>query len=145
MKPENIPAFQQRFEEVVSASITEELLTQQIHIDATIPLSHITPKFVRILNQFAPFGPQNMAPVFRSKNVRVYGRASVAGGKHLKLTVVQENSAWFECIAFGLGDCVEMVNSGAAFDICYAIEENFWKEKRTLQLNIKGIRAETVN
>lgn len=145
MKAENIPAFQQRFEEVVSGSITEDLLIQQIQIDATIPLTHITPKFVRILNQFAPFGPQNMAPVFRTKRVRVYGKATIVGAKHLKFTVTQQDSALFECIAFGLADFADMVNSGAPFDICYAIEENFWKEKRTLQLNIKGIRAETVN
>ncbi|HEY0899151.1 MAG TPA: DHHA1 domain-containing protein, partial [Sphingobacteriaceae bacterium] len=144
MKTENIAAFQQRFEEVVSGSIPDDLLIQQIPIDATIPLSHITPKFLRILNQFAPFGPQNMAPIFRSQNVRVYGQATVVGGKHLKLTIRQDNNTLFECIAFGLGDYAGLVNTGLPFDVCYAIEENCWKERRTLQLNIKGIRAETV-
>lgn len=144
MKAENIAAFQQRFEEVVSESISEDLLVQQIPIDATIPLSHITPKFLRILNQFAPFGPQNMAPVFQSRKVRVYGQATVVGGKHLKLTIHQDNHTLFECIAFGLGDYAGLVNTGLPFDVCYAIEENCWKERRTLQLNIKGIRAETV-
>ncbi len=141
MKPENIPAFQQRFEEVVSASIAEDLLIQQINIEANIPFSHITPRFVRILNQFAPFGPQNVAPIFLTTGVRVYGQATVVGGKHLKLVVRQDDQTLFNCIAFGLGEYADHVNSGQPFDICYSVEENIWKEKRTLQLNIKGIRA----
>ncbi|HEY1006283.1 MAG TPA: DHHA1 domain-containing protein [Sphingobacteriaceae bacterium] len=141
MKPENIPAFQDRFEQVVSASIAEDLLVQQINIEACIPLSHITPRFVRILNQFAPFGPQNLAPVFLTRGVRVYGQATVVGGKHLKLVVRQDDQTLFNCIAFGMADFESRVNTGIPFDICYTIEENIWKEKRTLQLNVKGIRA----
>ncbi len=141
MKPENIPAFQDRFEQVVSASIAEDLLVQQINIEACIPLSHITPRFVRILSQFAPFGPQNLAPVFLTRGVRVYGQATVVGGKHLKLVVRQDDQTLFNCIAFGMADFESRVNTGLPFDICYTIEENIWKEKRTLQLNVKGIRA----
>jgi len=140
IKTENIPAFQQRFEEVVAASIPDELLVQEISIDVRLKLEHITPKFIRILNQFAPFGPQNMTPVFLSSNVYTYGSASIVGNNHLKMTVQQENSLVFECIGFGLGDYLPLVKKGLPFDICYSIEENVWKEKRTIQLNVKGIR-----
>ncbi len=64
IKPENIPAFQQRFEEVVARTIPEELLIQSLTIDAELQLEQISPKFYRILKQFEPFGPQNMAPIF---------------------------------------------------------------------------------
>ena len=67
--PENVTAFSERFERVVSSVITEEQLVQRIRIDAEIELDQITPRFVRILNQFAPFGPENMTPVFITKNV----------------------------------------------------------------------------
>jgi single-stranded-DNA-specific exonuclease len=145
MKTENIPAFQQRFEEVVSRTITDEQLIQSINIDAEIALNHIDAKFFRILKQFEPFGPQNMAPIFLSRNVYTYGSASLAGTNHLKMSVQQDDQTYFNCIGFGLGEFLPMINSGAPFDICYTIEENVWKEKRSIQLNIKGIRATLPN
>ena len=140
MHPENVEAFSSRFEEVVSATIKPEQLIQQIPIDAEIRLKQIEPKFFRILNQFAPFGPENMAPVFLTKNVYVSGLAGLVGGTHLKMTVIQEGSPGFECIAFGQGEHLSKIKKDVPFDICYAIEENIWKERRAIQLNIKGIR-----
>jgi len=145
MKTENIPAFQQRFEEVVAASIPEELLVQAINIDAEIELKQIDAKFFRILKQFEPFGPQNMAPVFVSRNVYTYGAAAIVGSNHLKMCVHQDNQTYFNCIGFSLGEYLTLINSGAPFDICYTIEENTWKEKKSIQLNIKGIRAALPN
>lgn len=140
MHPENVPAFIDKFEEVVSATITDEQLIQQIPIDAEITLSQIEPKFFRVLNQFAPFGPENMLPVFITKNVYVSGNVGLAGSKHLKMTVMQPGSSAFDCIAFNHGEYLDKIKKDIPFDICYTIEENIWKERRTIQLNIKGIR-----
>ncbi len=142
MKTENIPAFQQKFEEVVSRTIPEELLVQSILIDAELNLSSINPKFHRILKQFEPFGPQNMPPIFVSRNVYTYGSASTVGGKHVKMAVHQDNRTFFNCIGFGLADYLPLINNGIPFDICYTIEENTWMDKTSLQLNIKGIRSQ---
>jgi single-stranded-DNA-specific exonuclease len=138
--PENVEAFKDRFEEVVSATISPEQLIQQIQIDAELRLSQIEPKFFRILNQFAPFGPENMAPVFISKNVYVSGNAGLVGQAHIKMAVMQEGTAAFDCIAFNHGEYLPQLKPGVPFDICYSIEENIWRERRSIQLNIKGIR-----
>lgn len=143
LKAENIPALQQRFEDVVSKTIPEALLTQEIFIDATLDLNSIDGKFFRVLNQFGPFGPQNMAPVFISKNVNAVGRASVVGNNHLKMNIRQGNSAIFDCIGFGLGQYAELINQGLPFDVCYTLEENNWKDKRSIQVCVKGIRRTT--
>ena len=140
LEPDKLEAFTDRFEEVVSATITDEQLVQEIRIDAELELKHIDSKFFRILNQFAPFGPENMAPVFLSKGVRINGYASLAGEQHLKMVVKQEGSPLFDCIGFGLGNYLAEVSEGKTFDICYTIEENVWRERRSIQLNIKGIR-----
>lgn len=140
MKTENIPAFQAKFEEVVSASIPDELLIQQIPIDAELKLIDLDSKFFRILNQFEPFGPQNMSPIFLSKNVKLLGQATEVGNKHLKMCVFQEGSHRFDCIGFGLAEYLPQINQGISFDICFCIEENNWRDRRSLQLNIKGIR-----
>jgi single-stranded-DNA-specific exonuclease len=141
MPPENVEAFINRFEEVVSASITPEQLVQQILIDTELELKQIEPKFFRILNQFAPFGPENMSPVFLTKNVYVSGNASLVGGNHIKMIVMQQGSPMFDCIAFNHGEYLDKIKKDMPFDICYTIEENIWREKRSIQLNIKGIRV----
>ncbi|GAC1309446.1 MAG: single-stranded-DNA-specific exonuclease RecJ [Mucilaginibacter sp.] len=140
MHPENVEAFSNRFEEVVSSTIKPEQLVQQILIDAELRLSQIEPKFFRILNQFAPFGPENMAPVFLTKNVYVSGNAGLVGENHLRMVVIQQGSPGFSCIAFNHGEYLSKIKKDVPFDICYAIEENIWQERRTIQLNIKGIR-----
>jgi single-stranded-DNA-specific exonuclease len=141
MLPEQVEAFAERFEEVVSASITEQQLIQEILIDAELRLEQITPKLFRVLNQFGPFGPENMCPVFISRHVQVYGNVSLVGSNHIKMTVYQNSSPLFDCIAFNQGECIEQLRQGKPFDICYTMEENIWREKRSIQLNIKGIRC----
>lgn len=141
LKPEQVEAFINRFEEVVSATITEQQLIQEIQIDAEVHLKQITPKFFRVLSQFAPFGPENMAPVLVSRNVQVIGSVNLVGNNHIKMTVCQNSSAMFDCIAFNQGECLEQIRSGKPFDICYTIEENVWRDKRSIQLNVKGIRC----
>jgi single-stranded-DNA-specific exonuclease len=140
MAPENVDAFIEKFEEVVSASIPDELLIQQILIDAELQLTDIESKFFRVLNQFAPFGPENMSPVFLSKNAYVSGNASLVGGNHIRMAIMQPGSAAFNCIAFNQAELLPQLKSGVPFDVCYTIEENVWREQRSIQLNIKGIR-----
>lgn len=140
MMPENLSAFQQKFEAVVSATIPDELLIQTVQIDAVLNLKQIDARFFRILNQFAPFGPENMAPVFVSRNVFVQGKVSLVGLKHIKMCIRQQDSSFFESIGFGLAEYMDELNKGTHFDVCYTIEENVFKNKRSLQLNIKAIR-----
>lgn len=140
MQIANIKLFQDRFEEVVSKLITPQMLTQEILIDTKLQLQDIDAKFHRILSQFEPFGPQNESPIFLSQKVNLIGSAYLVGSNHLKMTIKQENSPSFDCIGFGLSEHIVTINSGKPFDICYSIEENVWRGKKNLQLNLKGIR-----
>lgn len=142
IKPENLALFSAKFEEVVSSTISPNLLIPEIKIDCEIELGQIDAKFYRILLQMAPFGPQNMAPIFVSNGVTLVGYPQIVGAKHLKISVKQQNSAIFECIAFGLGEFENILEQNKPFSICYSIEENVWKEKKRLQLNIKGIKVD---
>lgn len=140
MPPENVPAFMDRFEEVVNATITPEMLVQEIRIDAEITLDQIDSKFFRILSQYGPFGPENMTPVFLSRGVSLHNQPTLVGMDHLKMCVMQQGSAIFDCIAFGQALWLTELKRGLPFDICYTIEENVWRDRRSIQLNIKGIR-----
>lgn len=140
MEEANVEAFIQKFEEIVSATITEESLTPEVEIDAEIDLAEITPKFYDVLKQFAPFGPGNMNPVFLTRGVRDRGYGRIVGSTHLKLDVQQDNpNLFFNAIAFGQGHYAENIAKKIPFDICYAIEPNEWNGKVTLQLNIKDM------
>ncbi len=141
LKEENFSAFSQCFENEVTNTITAEQLTPKINIETELNLANIDGKFYRILNRFEPFGPQNMAPIFISKNVKLYGQANVVGNNHLKINVSQNKSAIFSCIGFNLAHFAESLNTGINFDICYTLEENLWNQKRSIQLNIKGIKT----
>jgi single-stranded-DNA-specific exonuclease len=140
LKPENLIPFSEKFESIVAATIHPSLLIPEIKIDAEIKLTQIDSKFYRILVQMAPFGPQNISPTFVSHGLSLAGTTQIVGTNHLKLSVKQQNSAIFECIAFGLAEFEQLLHPNTLFSICYTIEENVWKEKRKLQLNIKGIK-----
>lgn len=140
MQEKNISLFQEKFETVVQRTIKPEMLQQEVSIEMAIELKEIDGKFYRLLKQFEPFGPLNDAPIFLTKNVKTSGLASIVGTNHLKLAVTEDNSPLFDCIAFGLAEHIDHLNDGKAFDICYSIEENNWRGKKNLQLNIKGIR-----
>jgi single-stranded-DNA-specific exonuclease len=144
MKEENVELFRQRFEEVVASHITEEMLTREVEVDCMLNLADITPGFYKILKQFAPFGPGNMSPLFRTDGVRDNGKGKIVGNNHLKLSVMQDNrQGAFDGIGFQLGHHHPMIEEGA-FDIVYHIEENNFNGRTTLQLNIKDLKGEGV-
>lgn len=145
LKPENLRAFQEKFEQVVASRIKPEQLLPHLEVDMKLPLKNATDKFMRMLNQLAPFGPGNMQPLFVSEDVRVIPESVSLVGKedpkiHLKFRIKQENSAVFDCIAFGMGHLAEELRTGKPFHICYHLEENHYKETTTLQLRIKDIK-----
>lgn len=144
MKPENLTEFVRRFEEIVSSTILDEQLIPEIEIDLDIKLSVINSKFLRILNQFAPFGPGNISPVFRTGQVVDTGNAKIVGKNHLKFNVIHSDITCFpySAIAFHQGEFVDDIMKGKAFSICYNIEENDFNGSKTIQLNIKDIKLE---
>lgn len=144
LKKENLAGFTAKFEEVVSATIQEEMLNPQISIDAELTISEINPKLYRILKQMAPFGPGNMFPTFMTQQVidRGYGRKIGQEQTHLKLNVGdKEPTQYLDCIGFGMADKFELIKEGKQFDIAYAIEENVWNGNVNLQLRLKDIRS----
>jgi single-stranded-DNA-specific exonuclease len=144
MKLENISKFQKRFEEAVSATLTPEQMIPVVEIDTEISLADIDMKFFRILKQFEPFGPENMAPVFLTENVADNGTGKVVGstGDHLKLNLIQEADPYkvYPAIAFQMGNLYKKVSNGQGFDICYCIEQNEFMGRTNLQLNIRDIK-----
>ncbi|MEP0266738.1 single-stranded-DNA-specific exonuclease RecJ [Dokdonia sp.] len=143
LKEENYEAFKQRFEEVVSTTCPEQLLIPEVTIESEINLEEITPKFYRILKQFAPFGPGNMRPIFMTKNLidTGYGKKVGADQTHLKITVTQGNKGKpIGGIGFNMGNKYDLISNKKPFNVVYALDENEWNGAVSLQLLIKDIK-----
>lgn len=138
----NYRNFKAAFEKVVKETIHPDLLTPEISIDAEIDFSNITPKLMRILKQFEPFGPENMTPVFLTKNINDsgYGKSIGQNEEHLKLFVKQNNSEGIAAIGFGLGHKINIIKNKNSFDLVYSIDENEWNGNLSLQLRVKDIQ-----
>ena len=142
LKPENYKGFKAQFEKVVEETIDPKLLVPEISIDSQISLLDITPKFYRILSQFAPFGPGNMTPVFMSEDIRDtgYGKQVGEDKTHLRFTATQHGKGNIVGIGFGLGKQIELIENKKLFKAAYTIDENEWNGTVSLQLKIKDIK-----
>jgi single-stranded-DNA-specific exonuclease len=145
MKEENIQAFTERFEQFVSENILEEQTYPQLEIDAVLEFKDITPKFFRILKQFAPFGPENMKPLFVSKKIFDYGTSRLVGKEqeHLRMELIDSSSEnVMNGIAFGMHEYNDHLKALHLLDICYTLEENNFNGNSTIQLMIRDIKTE---
>ena len=144
LKEEHLEEFCRRMDRFVSGTITREELTPVVDIDAVLDFSQITPKFLRILKQFQPFGPGNATPVFLTEDVydAGNGRKVGAGGVHLKLDLMQGSQPYRQigAIGFNMAGFYDYIKGGNPLDICYSIVENFYRGSSTLQLRLKDIR-----
>tara|TARA_B100000809_G_scaffold266599_1_gene330144 strand:+ start:55 stop:1746 length:1692 start_codon:yes stop_codon:yes gene_type:complete len=138
----NYGKFKAQFEKVVSETIDPKLLIPEISIDSQINLTDITPKFYRIISQFAPFGPGNMTPVFMTEDMQDtgYGKQVGEDKTHLRFTATQNGKGKLIGIGFGLGDQIELIKNKKLFKAAYTIDENEWNGNLSLQLKLKDIK-----
>lgn len=142
--PEQLDAFKLRFEEVVSERITDELLIPCLDIDLELSFHQITDKFLIQMNRLAPFGPENMRPVFSTHKVRATANTRRVGEdrSHLKLEVTQDGVPGKKIggIAFGMGEILEQIEQAEYFSIAYTLEWNEFRGKRSVQMLVRDIK-----
>jgi single-stranded-DNA-specific exonuclease len=144
----NVPAFQDKFEAVVSARINEIHMKPVLEVDDEILLDQINYRFFNILKQMAPFGPGNPEPIFCVNQVYAED-VRVLKDKHLRFNVVQDGQETKPvCIAFGMADktiypdeiIYKMLNRKMRFDLAFEIRENTFRNNSSLQLYVKDIK-----
>ncbi|WP_299550879.1 single-stranded-DNA-specific exonuclease RecJ [Seonamhaeicola sp.] len=143
LKEENYDAFKQAFEATVSKTINKNLLVPEIKADVKIDLKDITPKFYRILKQLAPYGPENMTPVFMTEDLTDtgYGKCVGQDKTHLRVTVSQPDSNAIVGIGFGMGDKYDIISDKKPFRAVYSVDENEWQGHVSLQLKLRDIKT----
>ena len=140
---ENIPEFRRRFNNILNQNMSADDMIPEINVDTKISFSEITPKFVRILNQFAPFGPGNMRPIFMAENVSVVYPPRMVGTNHIVTCFKQNgNDKVFDSIGFNLGGYVDKIDKDKhVVDIVFTIEKIIKEGKTFPQLRLKDIKV----
>ncbi|KMQ52358.1 Single-stranded-DNA-specific exonuclease RecJ [Chitinispirillum alkaliphilum] len=133
-----IEQFREKFNETVKKSIDRDDLVRHVTADAEVSITSLTPKFLRIIKQMAPFGPGNMRPVFLCKDLQNRYAPRVVGRKHLKLALTREGMV-MDAIAFNFGERIAEISKSESLQIAFSLEENVWNGKTSLQMNVKGI------
>ncbi len=142
LHPDNWQTFRSRFEEVVAATIPQEYLTPVVYIENEIDLAVISDSFLRVIERMAPFGPGNMRPVFATRGLR-HKDLRLLKDEHIKMQVVNEDGLVFEAIGFYMPHFYEKLQAIDSFDMAYVIEKNRFRDRETIQLQIKDIKFAT--
>ena len=144
LKRENYETFKNAFEAEVKNTINPNLLTPELKIDAQINLNEVDDKLMRILKQFAPYGPGNMSPIFMSEQLQDtgYGKCVGEDDKHLRITVKDDSTKnSLVCIGFNLGHKLDVIKNKQFFRAAYSVDENEWQGHVSLQLKLRDIKA----
>jgi single-stranded-DNA-specific exonuclease len=136
--PEQVTAFSNKFEEVVSQTIPPHLLIPEIIIDSVIELKDIKEALYNIICQMEPFGPDNMRPVFIAKNVLDTGYSKIVKEAHIRFVIKQQQTS-ITGIGFNMSEKFHLLQQQKPLDIIFTIDENVWNGEKTLQLKVIDI------
>ncbi len=135
-----ISDFRSKINELAQNTLTDEILDRKLKIDLVINFAEIDTELVEVLKTFEPTGQGNYSPVFMSKNVKVKEVKPVGQeGKHLKLKL-EQNGIIIDAIYFGGSANDQKLKANDVVNCAYAIEENTWNSKTSIQLKIKDIK-----
>jgi len=140
---DKLQEFKERFNQIVKESISERDLMPEVIIDSKIKLSDITPKFIKILDEFSPFGPGNMRPVFLAEGVDVINTPRIVGNNHIVATFKQNGSdKVFDAIGFNFGEYFDLIKrKNGKLDIVFTIDKTV-KDGRTFpQFRLKDLHS----
>ncbi|OGU54704.1 MAG: single-stranded-DNA-specific exonuclease RecJ [Ignavibacteria bacterium RIFOXYB2_FULL_35_12] len=144
---DKIDDFRSKFNQIVKETLGEDEFLPEVHIDAKLKFSDLTPKFFKIIDQFAPFGPGNMRPVFLAEDLHVEGKPRFVGNNHLIINLKQNGSdRVLDCIGFNMGEmCEALTKNQASIEAVFSIDK-YTKDGKTFpQLKLKDIHINDKN
>jgi len=139
MLPSNVEAFSNMFEEIVSLTIKPDLLIPEIIIDAEVGFKDITKSFYNIVTQMEPYGPENLRPVFITRNVLDTSWSKIVKEQHIRF-VLKQNDVVLTGIGFNMAEKFYLLQMKKPVDVVYTIDKNEWNDTTTLQLKVIDFR-----
>lgn len=138
LKKENLEKFKERFEQIAKEKNIKELVPI-IYIDDELKLKDINMELVKSLSVLEPFGEANKVPLFLIRNLKIDSIRALSEGRHLKLTLRDENFV-INAIGFELGFLAEEYRIGDRIDVVGTLEINSFNGFSSIQINMKDIR-----
>lgn len=138
IKKENFEKLKEAIEKYAQESNISDIMPI-INIDKEINLKNINIEEVKSLELLEPFGEGNKMPLFLLRNLKIDSIRALSGGKHLKLTLKQDNNI-VDAIGFNMGDLSKEYLLGDKVDVVGTIEINSFGNKENIQINLKDIR-----
>lgn len=140
IETQNISLLRERLSLYAAACLSEESYRPVIQIDSVLPLESINNELLEQLNQLAPHGMGNPAPVFACENVSVANVRPVGqSGKHLKLRI-KKSTNFKDVIAWGMGELAASLEPNELVDLAFVPEVNEWQGRRSIQLKAFDVR-----
>ncbi len=136
---ENIPEFRKAINKIAATHITREMLIPEIEIDSELMLNELSPKFLRTLSKFAPYGFANYKPIFYSQNVKSVNGVKIVGSNNVRFRAFQNNFV-IDAIGINLASKIDIIAGGRPFDMVYNLEANNFNGQKSPQLTVKDIR-----
>jgi len=138
---DKIDDFRSKFNQIVKETLGEDEFLPEVHIDAKLKFSDLTPKFFKIIDQFAPFGPGNMRPVFLAEDLHVEGKPRFVGNNHLIINLKQNGSdRVLDSIGFNMGEMCDVLSKNhLPIEAVFSIDK-YTKDGKTFpQLKLKDL------
>ncbi len=139
IREENLPALEERFLEITAREVLPEMMKPRLQIEEELEFTQINLQLMETLRRLAPYGPGNMRPLFVSKGLRPTGHPRIVGTNHLKFKISQGRRV-LDAIGFGLGEYYERLIGNRPIDCVYALTENEWQGRKSIQLEVKDLR-----
>ena len=137
VKKEKFKSFKEKFEKIATEEHIDEIIPI-VNIDAKVDFCDINKEMVESLKQLEPFGEGNKMPIFAFKNLKIDSIRALSEGKHLKLTL-KDNNTIINAIGFNIGYLVDEYRIGDKVDVAGVLEINTFNGVENLQINIKDI------
>jgi single-stranded-DNA-specific exonuclease len=144
LKQENVEKFKEQLESYADEKITDELLIRKIEIDEEVEKSDLSLENIRELSMLEPFGEENEKPIFLYKNLKIVGIRTLSDGKHIKLSLQDENM-FIDVIGFGMGDLANEYELGDKVDVVGNLEINSYNGRESIQILLKDMRKSIGN
>ena len=135
---DNFNKFKEEFEEYTKNSDIDKIVPI-IYIDQEVTLKDINLKAAKELQLLEPFGEGNKMPLFLYKNLRIDSIRALSEGKHLKLTLKDDNYI-IDAIGFNMGALANEYLIGDKIDVVGTLEINSFNNVEKIQINLKDVR-----
>ncbi len=135
---ENFQNFKDDFEKFASKSDIKQLMPI-IKVDEEVELKDVQVDIIKQLSLLEPFGEANKRPIFMCRNLRINSIRALSDGKHLKLTLKQDNDI-IDAIGFNMGYLVNDYLLGDKVDVVGNLEINNYNGWQSVQMSLNDIR-----